>query len=210
MNRPDSGRYSATAGTVLEMKTMSLAMACDRLSGTTDRSGYLAEQRSSAHTMNSRSRLPRTSWRSQPGRRGAQVRWSSIFSSVPGNTLYWILRGLPAARGPGFELDDRVFALTQQNAAALNLSIGILNTDYRSGLAGVSATSDELLIAFIAPHWGDGFDPVSGLDLRRTTPHDGRRDAVSWTVAGRSAFVQGSIRAKSSPATPGTAFLLCS
>ena len=29
---------------------------------------------------------------------------------------------------------------------------------------------DELLIAFIAPPWGDALDRTSGLDLRRTTP----------------------------------------
>jgi hypothetical protein len=30
--------------------------------------------------------------------------------------------------------------------------------------------SDELLILFIAPPWGDAFDRTSGVDLRRTTP----------------------------------------
>jgi hypothetical protein len=87
-----------------------------------------------------------------------------------GNMLHWMLRGLPGARGLGFELDERVFALTQQNIAALNLPITILNTGYRSGLTGVSATPDELLIAFIAPPWGDALDPLTGLDLRLTTP----------------------------------------
>jgi len=87
-----------------------------------------------------------------------------------GNTLYWVLRHLPGARGIGFEMDERVFRLTQQNIAALALPIDILNADYLSGLACVSVTRDELLIAFIAPPWGDALDKTSGLDLRRTTP----------------------------------------
>jgi hypothetical protein len=71
-----------------------------------------------------------------------------------GNTLYWVLRHLPGSRVVGFE----------------SLPIDILNTDYLSGLAGISVASDELLILFIAPPWGDAFDRTSGVDLRRTTP----------------------------------------
>jgi hypothetical protein len=87
-----------------------------------------------------------------------------------GNTLYWLLRHLPGALGVGFESDAGVFRLTRQNMAALALPIDILNTDYLSGLAGISPAKDELLIAFIAPPWGDALDRTSGLDLRRTTP----------------------------------------
>ena len=87
-----------------------------------------------------------------------------------GNTLYWLLRHLPCSRGVGFESDAAVFGLTRHNFAALALPIDILNTDYLSGLAGVSVVSDELLIVFIAPPWGDAFDRTSGVDLRRTTP----------------------------------------
>ena len=87
-----------------------------------------------------------------------------------GNTLYWLLRHLPDARGVGFESDAGVFRLTRQNMAALALPIEILNTDYLSGLTGLSVGPDELLIAFIAPPWGDALDRTSGLDLRRTTP----------------------------------------
>jgi hypothetical protein len=87
-----------------------------------------------------------------------------------GNTLYWLLRHLPGARGVGFESDAGVFRLTQQNVAALALPIDILNTDYMSGLTGVSVTSDELLVAFVAPPWGDALGRTRGLDLRRTTP----------------------------------------
>jgi hypothetical protein len=87
-----------------------------------------------------------------------------------GNTLYWLLRHLPNARGVGFESDAGVFRLTRQNMAALGLSIDVMNADYRSGLTRVSVAREELLIAFIAPPWGDGFGGASGLDLRRTKP----------------------------------------
>jgi hypothetical protein len=87
-----------------------------------------------------------------------------------GNTLYWLTRHMPSARGLGFELDVEVFRLTRQNLAALALPIDILNTDYRSGMTDASVAADELLIAFIAPPWGDALDKTYGLDLRRTNP----------------------------------------
>jgi len=87
-----------------------------------------------------------------------------------GNTLYWLARHLSVARGVGFELDPGVFALTQKNLAALALPIDLLNIDYRSALSGVSPAPDQLVVAFIAPPWGDALDPASGLDLRRTYP----------------------------------------
>jgi hypothetical protein len=87
-----------------------------------------------------------------------------------GNTLYWLLRHLPGARGTGFESDAGVYHLTRQNIACLALPIDIKNTDYRSGLSGLPVAPDELLIVFIAPPWGDALDRSSGLDLRRTTP----------------------------------------
>jgi hypothetical protein len=87
-----------------------------------------------------------------------------------GNTLYWLLRHLPGARGLGFESDAGVFRLTQQNMAALALPIDVVNVDYLSGLAGLSLARDERLVVFIAPPWGDALSKTSGLDLRRTTP----------------------------------------
>src|SRR5262249_8154229 len=87
-----------------------------------------------------------------------------------GNTLYWLLRHLPGARGLGFESDAEVYRLTRQNVAALALTIDILNSDYLSGLAGVSVAPDDLLITPIASAWGDALDKSSGLDLRRTVP----------------------------------------
>jgi hypothetical protein len=44
-----------------------------------------------------------------------------------GNTLYWMLRHLPYARGLGFEQDPIVFQLTSRNLAILNLSIEVYN-----------------------------------------------------------------------------------
>jgi hypothetical protein len=34
----------------------------------------------------------------------------------------------------------------------------------------VHAPDGDLLVAFIAPPWGEALDPTSGLDLRRTSP----------------------------------------
>ena len=87
-----------------------------------------------------------------------------------GNTLYWMLRHLPGARGLGFELDSNVFQLTRQNLEALALPIDILNTDYKTGINEQSVNADELLTTFIAPPWGDALEKASGLDLRRTVP----------------------------------------
>jgi hypothetical protein len=87
-----------------------------------------------------------------------------------GNTLYWLLRHLPAAHGLGFELDPLVFQLTSRNLATLNLSIEVSNRDYRAGLSSLTVTPGQLLIAFIAPPWGDALNKSTGLDLRRTTP----------------------------------------
>jgi len=87
-----------------------------------------------------------------------------------GNTLYWLLRHLPRARGLGFEIDPMVFALTRDNLAALALPVDIRNVDYVSGLADVRVSAGQPLVVFIAPPWGEALDPTSGLDLRRTTP----------------------------------------
>jgi len=87
-----------------------------------------------------------------------------------GNTLYWLLRSLPRARGLGFELDTGVFRLTQQNLAALSWPVSFLNVDFQSGLAPVAPSADQLLIVFVAPPWGDALDMTSSLDLARTKP----------------------------------------
>lgn len=87
-----------------------------------------------------------------------------------GNTLYWLARHLSVAHAVGFELDPGVFALTKKNLSLLDLPIDVLNIDYGSALNRVSPAAGQLVVAFIAPPWGDALDPASGLDLRRTYP----------------------------------------
>jgi hypothetical protein len=87
-----------------------------------------------------------------------------------GNTLYWIVRRLTGCIGRGLELDARVCELTKRNLAIINSPIQIVNTDYLRGLAATTTPPDRLVVVFIAPPWGHALDPMSGLDLRRTTP----------------------------------------
>jgi hypothetical protein len=87
-----------------------------------------------------------------------------------GNTLYWMLRHLPGARGLGFEQDKKVFQLTSQNLETLSLSVEVSNHDYRAGVSSLTITRDQLVVAFIAPPWGDALNKSTGLDLRRTIP----------------------------------------
>jgi len=86
------------------------------------------------------------------------------------NTLYWILRNLPGAHGTGFEVDPLVWQLTQQNLSILGLPMDVVCEDYLRALRQVEVPGDALVIAFIAPPWGDAFSPTDGLDLRGTTP----------------------------------------
>lgn len=87
-----------------------------------------------------------------------------------GNTLYWILRHLPQAHGLGFERDPGVFQLTKRNLSLLGLSLEIRYADYVTALRDLSVPDKQLLIAFIAPPWGNALTWPDGLDLRRTTP----------------------------------------
>lgn len=87
-----------------------------------------------------------------------------------GNTLFWLARHLAVDKGIGFELDPGVFALTRRNLEILGLPIELRNVDYRGALRTLSAAARQLVVAFVAPPWGDALDPVSGLDLRRTYP----------------------------------------
>jgi hypothetical protein len=87
-----------------------------------------------------------------------------------GNTLYWMLRHLPGARGVGFELDPVVARLTLRNFATLKLPVRFVQTDYQDGLANLIVPKEQLLVFFIAPPWGDALSDTTGLDLRRTAP----------------------------------------
>jgi hypothetical protein len=86
------------------------------------------------------------------------------------NTLYWIMQNLPGARCIGFELDPQVCRLTQQNLSILGLPIEVSLADYVQALRHQRRPPDALVIAFIAPPWGEAFTPSHGLDLRRTAP----------------------------------------
>src|ERR1700716_1679652 len=72
-----------------------------------------------------------------------------------GNTLYWILRHVPQAQGVGFELDEVVYQLTRRNLAILDLPIEIKHADHMTAFSQLDIPEDRLLIAFIAPPWGD-------------------------------------------------------
>jgi hypothetical protein len=86
------------------------------------------------------------------------------------NTLYWILRNLPEAQGIGFELDPQVWQLTQRNLSILGMPVDVMHADYTHALRQVDVPDDAVIVAFIAPPWGEAFSSCDGLDLRRTTP----------------------------------------
>jgi hypothetical protein len=105
--------------------------------------------------------------RNAPSSGGARV--VDLFAGS-GNTLYWMLRELPGATGIGFELDDTVFALSSRNLAIVRASIEYRHRDYAAALTDIRLATGQLLVAFVAPPWGDGLSESTGLDLRRTTP----------------------------------------
>ena len=86
------------------------------------------------------------------------------------NTLFWILHHLAQSQALGFELDPQVFNLTRQNLSILRLPIEIVHEDYVKVAHRLSLAPDRLLIAFIAPPWGEALTKAKGLDLRRTSP----------------------------------------
>lgn len=87
-----------------------------------------------------------------------------------GNTLYWITRHVSGSRGVGFELDDGVFEASRRNLAIAGVDVQLHHEGHEAGLAALSIPEDQLLIAFLAPPWGDALNGVVGLDLRRTEP----------------------------------------
>jgi len=87
-----------------------------------------------------------------------------------GNTLHWIKRHLPGAHAIGFELDPAVFEVSKRNLERLALPIELVHTDHLSGLSSLVTSADRLLVAFVAPPWGEALSETNGLDLRRTEP----------------------------------------
>jgi hypothetical protein len=101
------------------------------------------------------------------------------------NTLYWIGRHVEAGRVVGFELDDAVFAASRKNLALVDMDIELLHRDHEAGLASLRVPVQQLLIVFVAPPWGDALSPLTGLDLRRTSPPVGTIiDLIARTFAG--------------------------
>ncbi len=98
------------------------------------------------------------------------------------NTLFWILRHLAHSQALGFELDPQVFNLTRQNLSILGMPIEIVHEDYVKVAHRLSLAADQLLIAFIAPPWGEALTKANGLDLRRTSPR-WRRSSTSWRTS---------------------------
>jgi len=86
------------------------------------------------------------------------------------NGLYAMLRHLPTAKGIGFEIEKAVFDLTTRNIAQLNAPIDLVLGSYKDHLASRRHPGDHLIVAFLAPPWGDALHPVTGLDLERTKP----------------------------------------
>jgi hypothetical protein len=87
-----------------------------------------------------------------------------------GNTLYWIERHVSARRGVGFEVDDAVFEVSRRNLAMVGSDVALFHQGHEAGLTALSIPEDQLLIAFVAPPWGDALSTALGLDLRRTEP----------------------------------------
>ena len=86
------------------------------------------------------------------------------------NGLYAMLRHLPAAKGIGFEIQQAVFDLTTRNIVQLNAPIDLVLGSYKDHLASRRHPHDHLIVAFLAPPWGDALHPVTGLHLDRTKP----------------------------------------
>jgi hypothetical protein len=87
-----------------------------------------------------------------------------------GNTLLWLAHRLKPRIVVGFELDGAVAAVTQRNAALLDLPIVVRHGAYEHEIPEIEVNDEELIVVFIAPPWGDALTAKGELDLRRTTP----------------------------------------
>jgi hypothetical protein len=86
------------------------------------------------------------------------------------NGLYALVRHLPGATGIGFEIQQSVFDLTRKNVAHLDAPIDLVFGSYKDHLALHRYPPDHLIVAFLAPPWGDALHPLTGLHLDRTNP----------------------------------------
>jgi len=86
------------------------------------------------------------------------------------NGLFWILRSVTNSKGLGFEMDQTIFEMTKRNISFLDRPIELLHGDYKALLDTHRFPSDNFIIAFLAPPWGDALNETTGLDLGRTKP----------------------------------------
>ena len=75
-----------------------------------------------------------------------------------------------ARRAIGFECDAAVFDVTSRKLAIMNVDLTLSHLGDQAGLNALRVSQDQLLIAFVAPPWGDALSGTSGLDLRQTQP----------------------------------------
>jgi len=102
------------------------------------------------------------------------------------NTLYWILRHVPASQGVAFEFDPQVFKLISRNIAHLDRSIVLKQGDFLATPASHDLPPGHALVIFVAPPWGTALDESEGLDLSRTEPPITQTiEQVSRRYAGR-------------------------
>jgi hypothetical protein len=86
------------------------------------------------------------------------------------NTLYWILKHVANSEGLAFELDPTIYELSKRNIGYLDRNIALVQGDYKTLLGVHRAHDDRDVIVFVAPPWGDAWDGVGEVDLRRTAP----------------------------------------
>ena len=157
------------ASTRRGIRTTSASMGCRRPTGMRWGSGCWGVLRWSARGTPWLQQLLLTSPRSRvlgvfPPRRSRSIRLSD-----PG-TRCWIALHVPASQALGFEVDPVVYRLTKRNLVLVSSVLDVRNVDYEVGLSSVRPPPGALVIAFVAPPWGQALDEEHGLDLRGTHP----------------------------------------
>jgi hypothetical protein len=106
------------------------------------------------------------------------------------NTLYWVHRALPDAAAVGVELDPVIWEHTHHNLDLVGCPIEVRQGSYVDTLGALEAPPDGLVVFFVGPPWGHGFDLATGLDLGRTLPPVGTVvDQIVASVPGRPVLV---------------------
>ena len=92
-----------------------------------------------------------------------------------GNMMFWFQRVF-SCPCYGFELHQKVSALTQRNLRAVHCSadVRLLPMDYVEGIRHLVRTrclpSDALIVFVLDPPWEDSMQPGTGMDLLQTNP----------------------------------------